>query len=101
MTIEETYNLISSSKKYLIKGNYRDMCPQVYTDAYKSFFPSTFFEAFNKTLIIIKMLNFFEINKAEKSQVESCISFKRSRIARIKCLQIYNYSLTTDLIIKR
>ena len=47
MTIEDTYNLISSSKKYLIKGNYIDIRPQVYTDAYKSFCPSTLFEASN------------------------------------------------------
>jgi len=41
MKNKETYNLISSSKKYLINGNYKDICPQVYTDAYKFFFPST------------------------------------------------------------
>ena len=42
MKNKETHNLISSSKKYLIKINYRDIWPQVYNDAYKYFFPSTF-----------------------------------------------------------
>ena len=47
MKNEETYNLISSFKKYLIKGNYKDICPQVYFDAYKSFCPSIFSQASN------------------------------------------------------
>ena len=42
MKNKETHNLISSSKKYLIKGNYRDIWPQVYNDAYTYFFPLKF-----------------------------------------------------------